>query len=52
MTEGQIWPVYKQVQCSLGSTVFVVIYIKTEIGPEHICKNLCLFLVATVLMHH
>jgi len=45
MTQGQILPVYIQVQPGLRSAVFILIYIKNEIGPEHTCKNLCLFLV-------
>lgn len=52
MTQGQILSVYKQVQLSLRSILFMLIYVKTEIGPEHICKNLSLFLVDSVFMHH
>lgn len=51
MTQGQILAVHKQVQCNLTSTVFILIYTKTEIGAENICKNLCLFHVDPVLMH-
>lgn len=49
---GQILSVYKQVQLSLRSILFMLIYVKTEIGPEHICKNVALLLVDSVLMHH
>lgn len=52
MTQGQSLSVYKQVQLSLRSILFTLIYVKSEIGPEHIWKNLGLFLVDSVLMHH
>lgn len=52
MIQGQIVSVHKQVQLSLRSILFMLIYVETEIGPERICKNLGLFLVDSVLMHH